>query len=105
MSGVPGVPPGDVVIIGGGIVGLNAARMALGLGARVTILEISGEQMRYLDNLFGGEATTFASNPHNLLLAMGRADVLIGAVLIPGYSAPQLVTREMLGQQVGVGAT
>ena len=96
LSGVPGVPPGDVVIIGGGIVGLNAAKVALGLGARVTILETNGERMRFLDNLFHGAVTTLASNHHNLRAALGRADVLIGAVLIPGRSAPKLVTREML---------
>ena len=96
LSGVPGVPPSDVVIIGGGIVGLNAARVAFGMGARVTILETSGERMRYLDNLFHGAVTTLASNRHNLRAALARADVLVGAVLIPGRSAPKLVTREML---------
>jgi len=98
LPGVPGVPPGDVVIIGGGIVGLNAARMALGLGARVTILETSADRMRNLDDLFLGAVTTLASNRHNLLSAMSRADVLVGAVLIPGHSAPKLVTRDMLGE-------
>ncbi len=97
LSGVPGVPPGDVVIIGGGIVGLNAAKIALGLGARVTILETNGERMRFLDNLFHGEVVTLASNYHNLHAALARADVLIGAVLIPGRSAPKLITRAMLG--------
>jgi alanine dehydrogenase len=97
LSGVPGVPPGDVVIIGGGIVGLNAAKIALGLGARVTILESSLERARWLDNIFHGDLTTLASNHHNLLAALGRADVLIGAVLLPGRAAPKLVTREMLG--------
>lgn len=96
LSGVPGVPPGDVVIIGGGIVGLNAAKMALGLGARVTVLEASLDRARTLDNLFHGEVTTLASNHHNLVAALARADVLIGAVLIPGRSAPKLVTRAML---------
>ncbi len=96
LTGVPGVQPGDVVIIGGGIVGLNAAKVALGLGARVTILETSGERMRYLDNLFHGAVTTLASNHHNLHAALARADVLVGAVLIPGRSAPKLVTRDML---------
>jgi alanine dehydrogenase len=96
LTGVPGVQPGDVVIIGGGIVGLNAAKVALGLGARVTILETNGERMRYLDNLFHGSVTTLASNHHNLRAALSRADVLVGAVLIPGRSAPKLVTREML---------
>jgi alanine dehydrogenase len=96
LSGVPGVPPGDVVIIGGGIVGLNAAKIALGLGARVTVLETSLDRARYLDNLFHGEVATLASNYHNLVAALARADVLIGAVLIPGRAAPKLVTRAML---------
>ena len=96
LSGVPGVPPSDVVIIGGGIVGLNSAKMALGLGARVTILETSLDRMRWLDNTFHGALTTLASNHHNLMAALQRADLLIGAVLIPGASAPKLVTRPML---------
>ncbi len=96
LSGVPGVPPGDVVIIGGGIVGLNSAKMALGLGARVTILETNLERMRWLDNIFHGALTTLASNHHNLMAALNRADLLVGAVLIPGASAPKLVTRPML---------
>jgi alanine dehydrogenase len=98
LSGVPGVPPSDVVILGGGIVGLNSARIALGLGARVTVLETNADQMRFLDNIFHGALTTLASNPLNLLTALGRADLLIGAVLIPGHSAPKLVTREMLAE-------
>ncbi|HKI86993.1 MAG TPA: NAD-binding protein, partial [Thermoanaerobaculia bacterium] len=88
--------PGDVVIIGGGIVGLNAAKIALGLGARVTILETNNDRMRSLDNVFSGAVTTLASNHHNLVAALGRADILVGAVLIPGRSAPKLVTRDML---------
>ncbi len=96
LSGVPGVPPGDVVILGGGIVGMNAAKVAVGLGARVTVLEKSPERMQYLDDLFLGRVTTLASNHHNLMAALSRADVLIGAVLIPGASAPKLVSREML---------
>ncbi len=98
LSGVPGVPPSDVVILGGGIVGMNSARMALGLGARVTILDTNADQMRFLDNIFHGAVTTLASNPLNLLTALGRADLLIGAVLIPGHSAPKLVTRAMLAE-------
>jgi alanine dehydrogenase len=98
LSGVPGVPPGDVVIIGGGIVGLNAAKIALGLGARVTVLETNLERLRWLDNLFHGDVTTLASNRYNLLAGLRRADVLIGAVLIPGAAAPKLVTREMLSE-------
>ena len=96
LSGVPGVPPGDVVIIGGGIVGLNAAKMALGLGARVTVLEANLDRARTLDNMFHGAVTTLASNHHNMVAALARADVLIGAVLIPGRAAPKLVTRAML---------
>ena len=96
LSGVPGVPPGDVVIIGGGIVGLNAAKIALGLGARVTVLEANLDRARALDNMFHGAVTTLASNHHNMVAALARADVLIGAVLIPGRAAPKLVTRAML---------
>ncbi len=96
LSGVPGVPPGDVVIIGGGIVGLNAMKIALGMGARVTVLEANHDRMRFIDDLFHGAITTVASNRHNLETLLGRADLLIGAVLIPGRSAPKLVTRDML---------
>jgi alanine dehydrogenase len=92
------VPPGDTVILGGGIVGLNAARIALGLGSRVTVLETNLERMRFLDNTFHGAVTTLASNLHNLIAALRRADLLVGAVLIPGRSAPTLVTRAMLGE-------
>jgi alanine dehydrogenase len=98
VSGVPGVPPGDVMIIGGGIVGLNAAKIALGLGSRVTILETNLDRMRELDNLFHGLVTTLASNQLNVIAALRRADVLVGAVLIPGASAPKLVTRAMLAE-------
>ncbi|MFQ5527914.1 MAG: alanine dehydrogenase [Thermoanaerobaculia bacterium] len=96
LSGVPGVPPGDVVIVGGGIVGLNAAKIALGLGAHVTILETNIARMQELDNMFHGRLATVASNHHNLFSGMRRADILVGAVLIPGRSAPKLVTREDL---------
>jgi alanine dehydrogenase len=98
MMGVPGVPPGDVVILGGGIVGINAAKMALGLGANVTVLESNLDRMRFLDDIFHGSLITLASNHHNLLSALRRADLLIGAVLIPGRSAPKLVSRDMLSQ-------
>jgi alanine dehydrogenase len=98
ISGVPGVPPGDVVIIGGGIVGLNSAKVALGMGARVTILETNGDRMRFLDDIFHGSVTTLASNAYNLAAAVARADIVIGAVLIPGAAAPKLLTREMLRQ-------
>jgi alanine dehydrogenase len=98
LAGVPGVPPGDVVILGGGIVGINAAKMALGLGANVTVLESNLDRMRFLDDIFHGALITLASNHHNLLSALRRADLLVGAVLIPGRSAPKLVTRDMLSQ-------
>ncbi len=98
LAGIPGVPPGDVVIIGGGIVGINALKMAMGLGASVTVLETNLDRMRYIDDMFHGQVITLASNGHNLLAALKRADLLIGAVLIPGRAAPKLVTRAMIGQ-------
>ncbi|HYG64746.1 MAG TPA: alanine dehydrogenase [Thermoanaerobaculia bacterium] len=98
LAGVPGVPPGDVVVIGGGIVGLNSIKMALGLGASVTVLDTNLDRLRYIDDLFHGAVTTLASNRYNLLAALRRTDLLIGAVLIPGASAPKLVTRDMLKQ-------
>ncbi|HEX7056080.1 MAG TPA: alanine dehydrogenase [Bacilli bacterium] len=98
LGGVPGVPPADVVIIGGGVVGMNAAKMAVGLGAHVTIIEKSAERMRYIDDLFGGRVATLSSNPYNIAGAVARADLLIGAVLIPGARAPKLVTERMVRQ-------
>jgi alanine dehydrogenase len=97
LAGVPGVPPGDVVIIGGGIVGLNAARVALGLGARVTILDTNVDRLRFIDDIFHGAVTTLASNRHSVVAGASRADLLIGAVLVPGHSAPMLVSRKILG--------
>jgi len=96
LSGVPGVPPADVVIIGGGTVGTNAAKVALGMGARVTILDINQERLRYLDDIFGQRLTTLFSNRYSLTEAVSRADLLVGAVLIPGARAPRLVTEEMV---------
>lgn len=97
LGGVPGVQAGEVVILGGGVVGTNAAKIALGLGARVSIMDISHARLQYLDDVFGGRVQTLASNPGNVAEAVQRADLLIGAVLIPGAKAPHLVTREMLG--------
>jgi len=97
LSGVPGVPPADVVIIGGGVVGTNAARIASGMGADVTILETSPDRMRELDDIFLGRVKTVASNPITLEEGCRRADLLVGAVLIPGAAAPKLVTRELIG--------
>jgi alanine dehydrogenase len=96
LAGVPGVPPGDVAILGGGTVGINAASMALGLGARVTILDRSLPRLRYLDDIFRGRVTTIYSTGAYVAEAARRADLLVGAVLIPGASAPRLVTRATL---------
>ncbi len=96
LGGVPGVAPGEVVIIGGGVVGLNAAKMAVGLGARVIIIEKSAERMAYLDDIFGSRVVTLASNPYTLAENVALADVLVGAVLIPGAAAPKLVSKDMI---------
>jgi alanine dehydrogenase len=96
LGGVPGVPGANVVIIGGGVVGTNAAQMALGLGANVTILDMSIERLRFLDQVLHGRLHTLASNPFNTADAVTEADVVIGSVLIPGAKAPKLVTAEMV---------
>ncbi|HEX9160208.1 MAG TPA: alanine dehydrogenase [Thermoanaerobaculia bacterium] len=96
LGGVPGVLPGDVVVIGGGIVGINAAKMALGLGARVTILDNNLDRLRYLDDVFHGAVQTLASNKAHIAEAVRHADLLVGGVLIPGAAAPKLVTRDMV---------
>jgi alanine dehydrogenase len=96
LGGVPGVPPADVVIIGGGVVGLNAAKMAIGSGARVTILDRSLPRLRFLDDTFGSQIITVASNTFEITQAVRQADLVIGAVLIPGAAAPKLVTRSMI---------
>jgi alanine dehydrogenase len=96
LGGVPGVPPAEVIIIGGGVVGMNAAKMAAGLGARVTILDKSVAKMQYIDDIWGGRVATLMSNPINIANAAARADLLVGAVLIPGAAAPKLVTRQMV---------
>jgi alanine dehydrogenase len=96
LGGVPGVPPAQVVIIGGGVVGLNAAKIALGMGAQVTILDNNLNQLRYIDDIFLGQVATLASNAISIAQSIRKADLLIGAVLIPGASAPRLVTREMI---------
>lgn len=98
MGGVPGVAPADVVIIGGGVVGANAARMAVGMGANVTILDRSLPRLNYLDTVFDGRLNTIYSTRDSVEEYVHQADLVIGAVLIPGAAAPKLVTREMLGQ-------
>ncbi|MGZ4159260.1 MAG: alanine dehydrogenase [Neobacillus sp.] len=96
LAGVPGVNRGKVTIIGGGIVGTNAAKMAIGLGADVTIIDLSADRLRQLDDIFGNQIKTLMSNPMNIAEAVAEADLLIGAVLIPGAKAPKLVTEEMV---------
>ena len=96
LGGVPGVPPGKVAVIGGGVVGLHAARMAVGLGADVTILDRSIPRLRQLDELFSGRVHTCYSTVEALEEECFSADIVVGAVLIPGAAAPKLVSREML---------
>jgi len=96
MGGVPGVTPAKVTIVGGGIVGINAAKMAIGMGADVTILDVSNARLRYLDDIFGSRIKTLMSNSYNIMNAVAGADLLVGAVLIPGAKAPKLVTEEMV---------
>jgi alanine dehydrogenase len=96
LGGVPGVLPSDVVIIGGGVVGTNAAKMAVGLGARVTILDNNLDRLRQLDDIFRGAVQTLASSGAHIAEAVTHADLLIGGVLIPGAAAPKLVTRAMV---------
>lgn len=96
LGGVPGVPPANVVIIGGGVVGSNAAKIASGLNARVTILDINLDRLRYLDDIMPSNVVTMMSNSYNIRKELREADLLIGAVLIPGARTPVLVTRDML---------
>jgi alanine dehydrogenase len=96
LGGVPGVAPGRVTVLGGGIVGYNAAIIALGLGAEVTILERSIDRMRYLDEILSGRVSLVMSSSLQVEESVAEADVVIGAVLIPGALAPKLVTRAML---------
>jgi len=96
LGGVPGVPPGHVCILGGGIVGTNAARIAIGLGAKTTLIDVNLNRLRELDDIFGGRLYTLASNSHNIACATREADLVIGGVLIPGATAPRLVTRAMV---------
>ena len=97
LAGVPGVAPGKVVVVGGGTAGANAARMAVGIGAQVTILEVNPDRVRYLDDLFGGRAAVLLSDPATIAESLHDADLVVGAVLIPGARAPRLIKQEMLG--------
>ncbi len=96
LSGVPGVSPGRVLVIGGGVVGSQAARIAHGMGAQVTILDKSLPRLRELDDLFGGQVRTLYSTGDNIRQQLAQSDLVIGAVLVPGARAPKLVTRDML---------
>ena len=96
LGGVPGVPPADVVIIGCGAAGFNAAKIALGMGAQVTIIDIDHDRLKHVDDIVAGRAITWYSTPYNIARAARYADLLIGAVLIPGARAPSLVTGEMV---------
>lgn len=96
MGGVPGVAPANVAILGGGTVGANAARVAVGLGAQVTVLDISHDRLKYLDDIYRGQLQTRISDEYNIEEVVTEADLVIGAVLIPGGRAPWLVTRNML---------
>lgn len=96
LGSVPGVKRGKITIVGGGVVGTNAAKIAVGLGADVTIIDLSAERLRQLDDIFGSNINTLMSNPYNIASAVQEADLVIGAVLIPGARAPKLVTEEMV---------
>ena len=98
LGGVPGVPPAHVCILGGGVVGTNAAKIALGFGAKVTLVDVNLNRLRELDDIFGGRLYTLASNSYNVAHATREADLVIGGVLIPGTTAPKIVTRAMVAQ-------
>ena len=100
LSGVPGVEGGKVTIIGGGMAGTNAAKMAIGLGAQVTVIDVNTERLRQLEDIYGNDINTLVSNPYNIGQAVRDSDLVIGAVLIPGSKAPKLVTEEMVKSMV-----
>jgi alanine dehydrogenase len=97
MGGVPGVAPANVVILGGGTVGMNAARIAVGMGAQVTVLDVNHDRLVYFDDLYKGHVHTRKSNLHEIESAIYDAELVIGAVLLPGGKTPWLITRNMLG--------
>lgn len=98
LGGVPGVKRGRVTIIGGGVVGINAAKMAVGLGARVTIMDIDAKRLAYLEDVFGSSVDTIMSNPENIGCAVEESDLVVGAVLVTGAKAPTLVPRELVAR-------
>lgn len=96
LGGIPGVAPGKVLVLGGGIVGTQAAKMAAGLGAQVTLLDISLNRLRYLSDMMPANVITMYSNEYNIRRLIQTHDLIVGAVLIPGAKAPKLITRDML---------
>jgi len=96
MGGVPGVLPANVVVLGGGVVGMNATYMAVGMGANVTVMDVNMDRIRYIDDLWGNRVRTLYSNRHNIEQAVYAADLVIGGVLLPGARTPWLVTKDML---------
>ncbi|MGE8001675.1 alanine dehydrogenase [Lysinibacillus sp. NPDC093190] len=96
LGGVSGVPRGKVTVIGGGIAGTNAAKIAVGMGADVTVIDLSPERLRQLEDLFGRDVQTLMSNPYNIAESVKNSDLVVGAVLIPGAKAPKLVSEEMI---------
>jgi alanine dehydrogenase len=98
LGGVPGTRRGRVVILGGGVVGRNAATIAIGMGAQCTVLDVRADTMAYLEDVFGGSIETLYSNPTNIEQAVARADLVVGAVLVVGSVAPKLVTEELIGR-------
>jgi len=100
LGGVPGVRPAKVLILGGGVVGTNAAKMAAGMGADVTIMDISLPRLRYLDDIMPANVNTFMSNEYNIRALLDSHDLIVGAVLIPGAKAPNLITKEMLKEML-----
>ena len=98
LGGVPGTPPGKVAIVGGGVVGTNAAKIALGMGAEVTILDINLDRLRYLADMFGAKIKVIASNAHSIEQAVAEADLVIGALLVPGARAKKVISKSMIAR-------
>ena len=103
LGGVTGTQRANVVILGGGVVGVNAAKMAVGLGAKVSILDVNVHRLDYLADIFGNELTTLYSNAEQIEREVSKADLVIGAVLVPGAKAPKLVSREMISKMAPGG--
>jgi len=98
LGGVPGVPPAEVLVLGGGVAGLNAARIAAGMGARVTVVDVNVERLRRIDTMYGGRIQTLVSSAYEVERKAVRSDLVIGAVLVPGAKAPTVVSHELVGR-------